>query len=341
MGEKKWLLFFSETQSRRPIVIRQILCNKRTVSNLYWGMQYHILDWLNVEPTLDEKKFDLQINKLIKNKYLLATPKGLVLTAEGIFQKKEYLDNTYVISKPYIFQYINEKRWLELLPLLVQVISELSYHNKKYYVVNSPLRAQFALKKWLSLVKDRSELPQVLKQKLLTFLGEFPHEYGNIFMALFTGHANIGQTAEQITVLIPQFSKEEILLLWRDLSMQFAFFLLKEDGLFRQLIAPFSNLSQLSKSTEISYQLFKENLTANKIATQRNLKISTIKEHLLESAILRNDFSYSKIITHDDYSILMNTFKGNPIDWEYRQLDNKIEFFKFRLFQIERSKNIG
>lgn len=37
----------------------------------------------------------------------------------------------------------------------------------------------------------------------------------------------------------------------------------------------------------------------------------------------------------------MNTFKGNPIDWEYRQLDNKIEFFKFRLFQIERSKNIG
>lgn len=52
---KKMVTLFSETQSRRPIVIRQILCNKRTVSNLYWGMQYHILDWLNVEPTLDEK----------------------------------------------------------------------------------------------------------------------------------------------------------------------------------------------------------------------------------------------------------------------------------------------
>lgn len=340
MNEKKWLLFFSNTQPRRSAVIRQVLGNKRTVSSLYWGMQYHLLDWLNVEPELNEKQFDLQINNLRKAKYLVAAPKGLVLSETGTIQKESYQKKNYIITEPSLFQHINERQWIELLPLVIQVISELSYHNHHYYVVGSSIRAQFFFKSWYQTIVNKDELAKVLKQLLNCFLAHFSQEEANVFMVFFSGHGIIGKTAEQVAVLLPHFSREDVISLWRDLSTQFAFFLLKEDSVFRQLVIPLNTTEKLSKSTLITYQMFNENQGLEQIAKKRNLKVSTIKEHLLESAILRDDFAYSRLITVNDYAILKGAFSGVAIDWNYEQLDNRIEFFKFRLFQIERSKKI-
>ncbi|KRN09560.1 helix-turn-helix domain-containing protein [Liquorilactobacillus mali] len=340
MNDDKWLLFFSDTQPRRHAVIRQVLSNKRTVSSLYWGMQYHILDWLNVEPELDEKQFDLQIDNLCEKGYLAATSKGLILSAAGIIQKKDYQKKSYIITEPSLFQHIDEKQWLELLPLLIQVISELSYHNHRYYVVGSSIRAQLFFKNWYQNIANKNDLASSLKQLLKLFLEHLPQEQSNIFMALFSGHETIGKTTEQVATMLPKFSHEDVVSLWRDLSMQFAFFLLEGDSNFRRLVVPLSTKEKLSKSALITYQLFNDNLSIEQIAEKRRLRVSTIKEHLLESAILRDDFVYHRLITTDDYSIMTSTFIGETIDWDYKQLDDHIEFFKFRLFQIERSKRI-
>lgn len=44
-GSEKWLLYFSESQPRRPAVIRQLLSNHLTTSALFWGghMDFWIL----------------------------------------------------------------------------------------------------------------------------------------------------------------------------------------------------------------------------------------------------------------------------------------------------------
>lgn len=341
LNEKKWLLFFSDVQPRRHTVIRQVLCNKRTVSSLFWGMQYHILDWLNVEPNLNEQEFDLQITKLRNENYLEVTPTGLVLSPNGIIQKSNYQKSNYIITEPKLFQHINEKQWLDLLPLLIQVVSELSYHNRHYYVVSSSIRTQLFFRAWYQAVNNKEELVTSLKHLLEVFLERFPKKQADIFMSLFSGHKTIGKTVQQVAMVLPDFSYEDVTTLWRDLGMQFALFLLRGDSVFKKLVVPINTEERLSKSASITYQLFNERQNIERIAKRRRLRISTIKEHLLESAILCDKFPYDNLITVEEYEIMTKTFTGGVTNWDYNQLSNRIEFFKYRLFQIERSKKIG
>lgn len=334
------LRFFSKTQPRRPAVVRQVLSNKRTVSNLFWGLRYRILDWLAVWPQLEKAKFDDSITEMIEKKYLVEiNGEGFCLTELGVKSRDVFLKNHYNIKSPYLFCRFKMQLWQDILRLLMQVVSEASYKNNHYYVVASSFQARTSIKIWYQKYYEH-DLGPLLAEQLFLFLGNEKAQDADAFMQLFSGHELVAKTAEQIAVN-SGCSTRDIEFLWNDLSARFAEFLSEGASVFKNLVMPIKRTSLLSKSAEETYRLYKNGMPLSKIEAERRLKGSTIAEHLLEAAIFVPNFNFQRLISVEEARLFKKLFKGDIDKWRYEELQKnnfKISFAKFRLYQIEQSK---
>lgn len=334
------LYFFSKTQPRRPTVVRQVLSNKRTVSNLFWGMRYGIIDWLAVCPRLERAKFDGEIKELIRRGRLIETgDREVLLTETGVKQCAAFESQHYRIKKPAIFGALKTQLWQELLRLLVQVISEASYHNRRYFVVASSFQAQTIIKRWYK-ENRQYDLGRVLGEQLLLFLENVDRQHADIFMQLFSGHDVIAKTIEQVAA-DTNYSACDVQFLWEDLSASLAAFLYNGSSIFKSLVAPLMVSSRLSKSAAATYGLYESGLPLSTIKTKRRLKESTVIEHLLEAAIFVPTFDFKRLLSVKDYYVLRQLFQGNIDNWSYKKLESvepTVSFAKFRLYQIEQTR---
>ena len=66
------LRFFSYHQPRRIRVIENLLTNRLTVSNLFWGQQYGLLQWLGADRQLQRSEYDAVIKSAPFLKLVLA-----------------------------------------------------------------------------------------------------------------------------------------------------------------------------------------------------------------------------------------------------------------------------
>ncbi|MCC7665955.1 helix-turn-helix domain-containing protein [Liquorilactobacillus satsumensis] len=339
-AQEELLYFFSQTQTRRPAVVRQVLANKRTVSNLFWGMQYQILDWLNTQPQMESLLFDKAIKQLLRQAKLEQHPNGLLLTAKGLSARTQYAALHYRIKQPQLFQRLDEKMWEDVLQLLVQVTSELAYANKHYYVAAASDGAQAYFKRWFRTSKQQLQAA-TLGKMLLAFLKDKPTREADLFMAFFNGHGVVAATSAQLADK-SNYNISDIVNLWRDYAVSFAWFLLHQDTYFQALVAPLFKQSLLSNSTAATYAQFLKGALPAQIAKSRKLRLSTINEHLLEAAIFEKNFAFKRLLSATEIEFLAGIFTGPPSSWDYQVIEEhkkKIDFFKFRLFQIGRSKH--
>ncbi|MFT9450757.1 helix-turn-helix domain-containing protein [Liquorilactobacillus ghanensis] len=341
MADQRLLYFFSAKQPRRPAVIRQILINKRTVSNLFWGLNYQLLSWLAVAPKLEAAYFDQQIELLLQTKALQQTTAGLVLTAAGSqhWQLYQTSDLHYWRQAPQLVQHYQVGAWQAMLALLIQVFSEMSYHNVHYYVNVTDPQLQYWLKRWLQH-NSRQQLQAQFVRTLTEFLTTQESPAANIFLNMYSGHQIAGRTLLQLQQQTG-WTVAELNCLRTDLSLQLAEKLLREGPAWQALIGLFRKNSLLSASTAITYQAFLNQYPLAKIAQKRQLKLSTIQEHLLEAAIFATDFPYLKILPTKIQQQLITLFRGQtiPAEWNYQVAQQQeISFFYFRLFQIQQLK---
>lgn len=340
MADKRLLTFFSLDQPRRQNVIRQVLTNKRTVSNLFWGLSYQLLDWLGVAPKLDKTTFDQQISELEKNLWLTKNQSAeLLLTPLGKSCLQKFLNNHYWRHHPELVQRFKVAQWQEMLTLVIQVFSEMSYHNRHYYVAAVSPQIQYWFKSWLKCY-DRNQLQAQLPELLFDFLQAKEPLEANIFISFFGGHQIAGKTFQQLAEQTG-WTRQELKIFQQDSLLEFAVFLKKRGPAWSQLVKIFEKNNPLAKSSQNSYQLFLAGTTIEKIAQRRHLKISTIKEHLLEAAIFEDDFPYGQLIMPTTVEFFTRNFSSFPAKWDF-QIAQKagIEFFVFRLVQIRETKKM-
>ena len=335
-GSEKWLLYFSESQPRRPAVIRQLLSNHLTTSALFWGRAYGLLDIIalpldvnNLEPTLDE---------LCQKKLLLETSKGICLTVKGRSRVEELKNKHQFLREPAFFNRFDLKGWEKQFYLLVQVASELSYQNNKYFAITNDLKAQQLFKNWFRRYGKTTLLGEITTS-LTDFLAHEPELNAQLFCEQLTGHGRLGQTKAQLAKSY-QLQIAEIEVGWRDLCARYAKYLLDQNFELAKLVMPYKRLTNLPASTEKTYSLFLAFKSILEIADFRKIRMSTVQEHLLNVAILANDFPRERLLSPKIKKQIMDFFASCPVlDWKFQQLHEsypEISFFEYRLCQIER-----
>lgn len=336
-----YLLGLFATEPRRAKAVYNVCRGRRTVSTLFAGLTYQELAWLDSWHGVPLEKFEAAAQTLVEAGWLTAPQAGYwQLTPAGKAQQVKLKQTLYQPVAWQQFQQVDVRRFTALSQLALQVVSEYSHQAKRYYPVTTDPGIQAVVKGWFRRWRS-ADLVAMIVTELREFLTTLSTELATIFVQSLTGYEQPGQTDQQ---LAEQFNRSvvEILVIRKDLSCQWVAWLQAHpDGPLADLLRPLVKINSVSTSAWQTYQTFLQTPDLDQIAGRRHLKLSTVREHLLETAILITDFPFDRLLTPTIVAPLNQLFGSETAvsTWRFDQVQAAapaLDFFWFRLYQIMR-----
>ncbi|WP_444964664.1 helix-turn-helix domain-containing protein [Pediococcus pentosaceus] len=327
------LAFFDLKQGRRPKAILNVLVGKMTVSALFWGLEYDILEYLNFWKTVDTTSFLENVDRAVEGGFLAKKDELIYLTEAG--QQKQFSCTT---PTPFIKK-VRLDEAIDLLLLANQVISEFSFKNNRYIPVSDNLRINVILKNWFKQLKSRNhhttDIVQKYTQGLDELLSQLQQHDADILLSYLPNHVDPGWTIDQLAQAfgISKFQME--------LKIRLIFSKIISDAVLTKT-APFVDLlnstikeNVMPDSTYQTWQLIRQGKTVDEVARLKHVKTNTVKEHILMAAILDSNFPFDKFVRFN-FEI-----GKHPTEVDFRSIQSQIAditFFDFRLIQIRKIK---
>lgn len=340
------LIFGSDRQFRRVKAIKNTLRGRRTVSNLYWALEYGMLDFIDVLHGADFGEDQPVLAQLSANGLAQADDDFRIqLTAKGVEQQQAYLNQLLPLESLAVSSRYDVAKFMRRFSFTTQIVSEFSYGNNQYYPQSINYFEDQLLKRWF-IDHKQDHLPEHFRQLLNSFFSDLHQdELADLFVQSLVGHDFSGLTAEQVAVKrhVPTTIIE---LQWLQLYGMLLEKVMRagKTSLFAPLTAGLAK-PIISNSAQTTFKMFVRQADRNPhaIATQRHIKLTTVYEHLLEAAILTPvaKFPYRTLISEDLMNQLVAHQPANVGEWSFQdasQVVNQLAFFQFRLFQIYRSK---
>lgn len=338
------LRFFDEHQPRRVRVIENTLKNRRTVSTLFWASQYGLLNWTGSMRSLERQQFDQMVKELLQDKLIQLDEDGQArLTSSGVLKQEELKDEEY---QPKFFDWYwlaNTKLVEERLLLGIQVASELAYHNRFYAPVTNDYQNQKTVKAWA--LGWNGDLVKQLTRELDLFGNSVAGEderLANYFFYSLIGHHLNGMTDQEFSSAL-SLPLSEIPILKHDALLAITAFANSYHGALNRLLADLVSPSPLAYSSYETLLLYERGESISQIAKRRRIKENTVREHLLEVAIVWPEkVNWDNLLPREVREQLAEAYQGEIENWHFDSAKvpgGASAFFYFRLFQIYQERN--
>ncbi|MTD38950.1 hypothetical protein GIX45_09935 [Erwinia sp. CPCC 100877] len=330
------LSLFRHGYKARISTLYHLLKGKRTTSVLLYGFLYNNLVFFQLCPTLSQKQFEAWIEELClahllerdADEQAFITEKGQKLLHEKV--------DPYPWLNNYQFGKTDEGCW-RLLQFSVQVVSHLSYADKEYIPLElSPFYQQLLKQAIRSFSKK--ELIAACRNEWATIFSLLPSEEADFLAQQFSGYQFIGKTSYQLQ---HNQADEYHAFLSRKAILHHLLYLITENdeiSVLKRIIAPLIKQNENQSMNETKRYL-NQHYSVAQIAQQRNIKKSTVQDHLIELA-LTTDFPFHQFISTET-NRLLNQLAPPYQDWQYRRLKESapaLDYFEFRLYQISKIK---
>lgn len=263
---------------------------------------FGLYPYFGIFPKLDKKAYDQVIKSLFSQGYLLANEQVIELTEKAI--------NTSIADTPLNgWKYRgNEILFFNRLSLIVQTLSHMSQSVKIFDPIVNNEEIQMWVKKYLQQIQFRDlAVVQAFKKELFTTLADsaISETHKMILTERLTGLALSGLTWQQIatskklSVLDVQLMTVEALHSWMaEIEKSKPPLLL---GLMEGVIQQ-SSLTATAQRTE---KLFERGFTLEQIASLRQLKTSTIEDHVVELAMNDPYFNFKSFMSQELYKAII------------------------------------
>ncbi|MED1204910.1 helix-turn-helix domain-containing protein [Heyndrickxia acidicola] len=245
-------------------------------------------------PFLSREAYAAIIKNLRKQMLLEENDSHALLTQKGLDQIK-----VFFLHHPFPKQ-INGLKYQDTanllwkrLSLTIQVMSNLVNNENHYY----PIQRDEALLRWMKGFLQNKALPKEelsgqLYKELTNFLSENPPEDPEILVIRLTGYQHIGKTMKQASEYL---NMEESEYWYRFLHLLHSLIQKVTETpdqylILHKVIADSYQEIAWTRSTQKTYDLLKKQYTVSEIAEMRNLKTSTIEDHIIEIALNEPEF---------------------------------------------------
>ncbi|MER2063152.1 MAG: helix-turn-helix domain-containing protein [Alkalibacterium sp.] len=342
---KKFIIsLFSDRTNVTTRQLALIAGGKRTPSVLFNIEKNKLYLLFGLFPEIPLKDWEHLVKRLLEKQLLSVIDDKLSLTTKGKELKQSFSEEFPIDNSLEQLRYATTKPlfWNRLI-FTTQVFSEYSYQNKKYVPYLSSLEEQRSFKKWLKeQERPMNELAKDWLRELTALLHKLPPNEANFFAGHFTGFKVSGSTSRQLqeryelssthyTVLVDQLSYKAAQLDENDFplltSLWYSTYLDSDEG--------------LSRSARRSKLLIEKGNGIETIARRRRLKSNTIKEHILECVLILDWPYFKRFISPEQYAACHAVFEKKP-DMDFsaaKELIENLDFFTFRLIEIERTRH--
>lgn len=324
------LSLFSKEDKLKPSTFYQVLSGKRTSSVLTYAFFHNLLHVSGIFPQLTEADFNKVIQQLKKDQLLLESEGLLSLNQEFTCEAKHYLTDVD------FFKYGRKEAEIwRSIQFLVQVASYLDRHQPYVPLESSP----FYTERVRQFVHQyRKEMKETIYQELVTIFSQLPAEKANLLAQTFTGFEQNGVVFFQLLPAdIQQFPWSVVAMssathaFFKEISQQPTFLLYQ---FIKPLLAQNINISMLK-----TRKLFKQGYNFEEVMQIRHLKQGTIQDHVIEWALVAEDFPFDQFITNQTS---LATLPDDSWNFRYKELVEQydVSFLEIRLYQIWRKKTV-
>lgn len=344
-----YLLSYFQTDEKITLnQIYHVLRGKKTPSMYYIVEKKQWHHGFSLEKRIEKKKIKRIITHFLKRSFLIQKDKTYLLTDKGEDALSHFFKTHYYPRRIQSFENIDIYLdfWEQIL-LYTQVFSEYSYRNNDYQpIITSPWHQENVrqLFKWAN--KNLEKILVQWKTEQYRLLNHIEESKANILANLLTGHEQMGLTRSQIASNLGM-TRYEFAFYLKDIIEELIQIIENNENNFTLMIRILqqikrANFLSLSRSTYISYEMLKNDFSIQEIATQRQIKKGTVKEHLLEIAFTLRDFPVKKYIEKKDYIYLHQLFnKNRKLLFKDIPPEKRIEFYHYRLVELERMRSFG
>lgn len=280
--------------------IYHLLNGKKSSQTLQDAHLFSIKKYFRVLESLTRESFDEIFNNIIeKNLVEACGEQRYLLSSLGEAHLLNSTQPSYMNGWRY--QPFTLLVW-ERLSLLVQVTSNFTFQETKYI----PIQKNTEVHNWLKDILKSSYIPKqmlgnILFSELVDLLEQARDINPEVLVFRLTGYNQIGltssQTAKKLNKDSIQYHLEFINLLHCLIH-----FVEREPSRFQVLSTLLANLEQkdaLTLSSRKTWTLLNQGYTPDEIASIRNLKISTIEDHLVEFALNVKSFSINPYVDEE------------------------------------------
>ncbi|MCA9766018.1 MAG: helix-turn-helix domain-containing protein [Carnobacterium sp.] len=343
-----YLSLFSKKQSKKTSTIYHILTGKKTASILYGAEKYDLTYFFALFPKLKRSQFNKSIDKLVCLNYLSQSKENKEFSLSNSGEKEWTLffdHHHYPKQLNYLQDGLALIHFWRTIQLITQVLSEVRYKNKQYTPIEKEWEKQQWLKQWLKNNNaNKQELAVAFGNEWILIMSELPLLYAEILTDSLSGHNKTGKTQKQLAEAHRKEAIEVHLIILDSLACigKIIDHYPEKTPLFSSI---YKEMIQTYDGTTKSALLTKHYLLAGysleDTIKHRQLKPSTINEHVIEISIMDPLFDLSTILPVDKFKEIKQLLKEVPALTYQEMLEKKPEvlFLWFRLAQIERNRN--
>lgn len=335
----QYLLLLFDRHPRRMKVIFNTVANRKTQATLFWAKQYGILNWLGADRGLNQQQFNQWVGRQLQSGIMEADQQTAWLTSLGAANKESFLQQAY---QPHFDQWtwlVNPQEYANRFLLGGQALSHYLHQQKHYVPLNLSLNELSLVQQWVQTKGLASAAARDIFQ-IADQLDRIDSTLAALFSNQLFGYHVTGWSSQQAAAYFG-VSEESIYVMDRDIWLFVAHYVQQNSPSWGQLMNNFLAKWPISDSAMQTLQLL-ERHSLKEVAHLRHLKLSTIRDHLLEAAIIiPNYLDWDRVLPVNERAILANRYQGFPADWQFQVIDPAAkaqEFFEFRLYQIYRSQ---
>lgn len=315
-----------------------VLIGKKTNSVFNYAVCYHLLPYFHLFPKYNKEHFFSLICQLVDQGNLVMDGQLYVqLTNKG----KETLQNIPKDSIDKLYRFddykVNEDVFQRFL-LCIQMISEKSYSNNKYFPIVNQLSIQQQLSyQWHQAKASFDEVKSSIYDELRRFLAEQSKRLAYITAYQLSGHHIVAKTTEQLAsdLCCSQF---EVQLYIEQLKSILCRLSATEYPWLNYFIMPQKNTeSQLYIAIKEGIE---KNKTISELSQQFAKKEGTVFDYIVEMAIKDKHFPFYQFISEEENMQLSQYYAShkNIGNWNFHDITTQyptISFHSYRLFQIK------
>ncbi|WP_062046732.1 helix-turn-helix domain-containing protein [Bacillus sp. JCM 19034] len=324
-----------------------LLQGKRSVQTIQDGTIFNMSGYFGILP-LSREQFLNEVKKLVAYKYLEWHEKERVqVTNLGMRMYEHNLENYRFIHDFNGWKYDKwtEIVWLRLV-LYVQTLSFLLEKESRFY----PLTQQKSIQKWVKSHIPKNELAQKeqftsLHHELLTILEDCVKKQALAFSLQLSSKHQIGLTKKQIAHRIDG-TEDTVALLHKSVMHKICERAQCSETfpILNYLLDGVNTQAPLTESARKTYQLLQKGISLEEIQDRRQLKISTIEDHIVEIAHSDLSFQYRSFVSEEiEQKIFdcVNQLKTTKLRLIKNRLGDEYSYFIIRLVMAKRKVQNG
>jgi uncharacterized protein YpbB len=304
----------------------------------------HLFDMTNIFqtfPQLSRNYFDKIIrNHINKNFIQIVDADKFKITTKGMDYLEKVATQMPIPSflNGWKYHNIQEDFW-KRLSLFIQVCSNLINYDSSYIPVQNDIKTSDWVKAiLLKLNKNREELSDELLREVISCLNNGDDIMPEAVVWKLTGHKQIGLTSIQVA----EEFKMDLFYFHLHFLNSIHFMIEKiasnrnQYPILQNLINDYEKPINLTNSSLVTYRYLRLGYTIEEIASIRNLKTSTIEDHIVEIALNDQEFLLEPFVPIQLESLIRETIQNlnsKQLKMIRQELDGNISYFQIRLVQ--------